>query len=73
MIYLLEDDASIRELVIYGLESQKYEAVGFERPSEFWGCCAGQSLRKSPGNASLGSWWCPRSGIRSRWPERMWF
>lgn len=40
MIYLLEDDASIRELVIYGLESQKYEAVGFERPSEFWGAMA---------------------------------
>ena len=40
MIYLLEDDASIRELVIYGLESQNYEAVGFERPSEFWGAMA---------------------------------
>ncbi len=36
MIYLLEDDESIRKLVIYGLESQGYEAVGFETPSKFW-------------------------------------
>ena len=33
MIYLLEDDESIRELVIYTLKSQGYEAKGFERPS----------------------------------------
>ena len=33
MIYLLEDDASIRKLVIYALESQGWEAEGFERPS----------------------------------------
>lgn len=36
MIYLLEDDDSIRKLVIYGLESQGYEAEGFEAPSAFW-------------------------------------
>lgn len=36
MIYLLEDDDSIRKLVIYGLESQGYEAVGFDVPSAFW-------------------------------------
>lgn len=36
MIYLLEDDDSIRKLVIYGLESQGYEARGFEAPSAFW-------------------------------------
>ena len=36
MIYLLEDDYSIRKLVIYGLESQGYEAQGFELPSLFW-------------------------------------
>ena len=35
MIYLLEDDDSIRKLVIYALQSQGYEAAGFERPSEF--------------------------------------
>ena len=35
-IYLLEDDDSIRKLVIYGLESQGYEAQGFEAPSAFW-------------------------------------
>ena len=36
MIYLLEDDASIREFVLYALSGQGYEARGFERPSEFW-------------------------------------
>ena len=36
MIYFLEDDDSIRKLVIYALESQGYEAQGFERPSAFW-------------------------------------
>ena len=30
MIYLLEDDDSIRKLVIYALQSQGYEAAGFE-------------------------------------------
>ena len=36
MIYLLEDDDSIRELVTYTLNSQRMEARGFSRPSEFW-------------------------------------
>ena len=36
MIYLVEDDESIRELVIYTLKSQGLEARGFERPSLFW-------------------------------------
>ena len=36
MIYFVEDDNSIRELVIYTLNSSGLEAVGFEKPSEFW-------------------------------------
>ena len=36
MIYLVEDDESIRELVIYTLKSQDMDAKGFERPSLFW-------------------------------------
>ena len=36
MIFLVEDDASIRKLVVYALESQGYEAQGFDRPSAFW-------------------------------------
>lgn len=35
MIYLLEDDDSIRKLVIYTLESQGFEAKGFSGPGEF--------------------------------------
>ncbi len=36
LIYLLEDDDSIRKLVIYALDSQDYPARGFETPSSFW-------------------------------------
>ncbi len=36
MIYLVEDDESIRELVTYTLKSQGMDAMGFERPSLFW-------------------------------------
>lgn len=36
MIYLVEDDESIRELVVYTLKSQGLDAKGFERPSLFW-------------------------------------
>lgn len=36
MIYLLEDDNSIRELVLYTLGQTGMKASGFERPSEFW-------------------------------------
>ena len=36
MIYLLEDDDSIRDLVLYTLQSQGMEAKGFLRPSAFW-------------------------------------
>ena len=35
MIYLVEDDESIRELVVYTLKSQGMDAKGFERPSLF--------------------------------------
>ena len=35
MIYLLEDDESIRKFVIYALKQTGMEAVGFELPSEF--------------------------------------
>ena len=36
MIYLVEDDESIRELVVYTLKSQGMDAKGFERTSLFW-------------------------------------
>ncbi len=36
MIYLVEDDENIRELVTYTLNSQGLEAEGFSRPSQFW-------------------------------------
>ena len=36
MIYLLEDDDSIRELVVYTLNNQQLEAEGFGLPSDFW-------------------------------------
>jgi len=36
MIYLLEDDDGIRELLVYTLNSQGMPAQGFARPSLFW-------------------------------------
>ena len=36
MIYLVEDDTSIRVLVLYTLNSSGLEAEGFDRPSAFW-------------------------------------
>ena len=36
LIYLLEDDDSIRKLVVYALQSQGFEAEGFATPEEFW-------------------------------------
>lgn len=42
MIYFLEDDPSIRKLVIYTLNTQGMEAQGFELPSQFWAAMAEQ-------------------------------
>ena len=36
MIYLLEDDESIRKFVIYALNNSGLRAEGFEQPSLFW-------------------------------------
>ena len=36
MIYLVEDDNSIRELVIYTLQSTGFSAKGFSCAREFW-------------------------------------
>ena len=36
MIYFVEDDNNIRELVVYTLNSTGLEATGFSAPSEFW-------------------------------------
>lgn len=36
MIYLVEDDDNIRELVVYTLRSSNFEVEGFAAPSAFW-------------------------------------
>lgn len=36
MIYFVEDDNGIRELVVYTLSGASMEAQGFEKPSLFW-------------------------------------
>lgn len=36
MIFFVEDDESIRELVVYTLNNSGLAAEGFARPSEFW-------------------------------------
>lgn len=36
MIWCLEDDASIRDIVVYALNSTGFEACGFAEPAAFW-------------------------------------
>ncbi len=36
MIYILEDDESIRNFVVYALNNSGFEAQGFETPAAFW-------------------------------------
>lgn len=36
MIYFVEDDSNIRELVVYTLNSTGFEALGFSKPTDFW-------------------------------------
>ena len=36
MIWCVEDDASIRDIEVYALKSQGYEARGFETGTDFW-------------------------------------
>lgn len=59
MIYFLEDDDSIRELVIYTLRNTGMEAVGFSRPSAFW-----EAMQ--PGAAVLGAVGYYAAGRRRR-------
>ena len=37
-IYCVEDDESVRELVIYALQSSGFEAQGFVNAEEFFSC-----------------------------------
>jgi len=36
LIYVVEDDDNIRELIIYTLKNGGYKSKGFNKPSEFW-------------------------------------
>ena len=36
MIYCVEDDDSIRELMVYTLQASGFEARGFQDASTFW-------------------------------------
>lgn len=36
MIYIVEDDNSIRKLILYSLKGAGIDSEGFSRPSEFW-------------------------------------
>lgn len=45
MIYLVEDDDNIRELVVYTLRQSGLEAAGFAKPSEFWAAMNAQLPR----------------------------
>lgn len=45
MIYFVEDDNSIRELVLYTLNNAGFPARGFEKPSLFWDALKEQQPR----------------------------
>ena len=45
MIYLVEDDDNIRELVVYTLAQSGLKAVGFALPHEFYEACAKEPPR----------------------------
>ena len=36
MIYCVEDDSSIRELMVYTLQASGFEACGFQDSVDFW-------------------------------------
>ena len=50
MIFLVEDDAGIRELVIYALSNSGFPAQGFDTPSAFWQALAKQHIPAPAGH-----------------------
>lgn len=42
MIFCVEDDSSIRELMLYTLKASGYEAQGFETAAKFWDAMRGE-------------------------------
>ena len=42
MIYCVEDDSAIRELIVYTLNAAGYTAKGFDSGQEFLECCSGE-------------------------------
>ena len=47
MIYIVEDDASIRELEQYALQTNQYTVRGFEDGASFWAAVRGLQLFQS--------------------------
>lgn len=47
MIWCVEDDASIRDIEVYALQSTGFEAKGFEDGTSFW-----EALRTEDPNSS---------------------
>ena len=44
MIWCVEDDASIRDIEVYALQSTGFEARGFEDGTSFWDALQGAAL-----------------------------
>ena len=44
MIWCVEDDASIRDIEVYALQSTGFEARGFEDGTSFWDALRGAAL-----------------------------
>ena len=42
MIYIVEDDDDIRDLMVYSFRNSRLAAEGFSRPSDFWKAMASE-------------------------------
>ena len=62
MIYIVEDDASIRELEQYALQTNQYTVRGFEDGASFWAAC-GRPPRPAPYQSS----WSQPKPARLMW------
>ena len=55
MIWCVEDDASIRDIEVYALQSTGFEAKGFEDGTSFWEACPHLLHQGLPGIDETGS------------------
>ena len=53
MIYCVEDDSAIRDLMVYTLNASGFEAMGFENDTSFWAAISGCVLDTAGRNMNM--------------------